>query len=111
MRDAVGGRAQQDVAHEMAAVADNAEVVAVGGGVVGDDLGRMAWDEFGAHLDPALLRRGVGLADHACEELFLLALGFIALAQRGGIDAQLALDRQRLRPTRIRTVGLRTEWL
>ena len=43
--DAVGGRAEQIVAEEVAAVADDDQVVAVGLGVVGDDLGGVAGHE------------------------------------------------------------------
>ncbi len=52
--DAVGGRAEQVVAEEVAAVADDDQVVAVRARVVGDDLGGVAGDEVGLDLDATL---------------------------------------------------------
>src|SRR5215210_4629228 len=45
----IGGRAEQVVAEEVAAVADDDQVVPVGAGVVADDLGRVAGHEVGSH--------------------------------------------------------------
>ena len=52
--DAIGGRAEQIVPEEMATMADDDQVVAVGAGVVGDHLGGVAGHQVGDASTPSL---------------------------------------------------------
>jgi len=80
------------------AVADDDQVVAVGGLVVRDDLGGVAGDGLGPHGHAALARRGLRLGQRAGEERVLLALDVVDLAERWGVGVQPALDGRRGEP-------------
>jgi len=79
--DPVGCGAEQVVAEEMAAVADDDQVMAVRAGVVSDDLGGMARHQLGCHLDATFTRLRVRPLEDPPEVLVLLAFDLIDLAQ------------------------------
>jgi hypothetical protein len=89
MSHAVGRRAEQHVAHEVPAVADDDHVMPVGGGVMRDHLGGVTRHQLGAQLHAAPPRRGFGVREHARQELVPLALDLVDLAERCGVARQL----------------------
>jgi hypothetical protein len=97
MRDPVRRGSEQHVAEEMAMVRDDDQIVPVRSGVVNDRVRRVPRDEIDADLDAArvCLALGLGLGQDSREELVLLALDLIDLAQRRSIGGQPALDRSR----------------
>ncbi len=100
---AVGRRAEQVVAQEVAAVAEDHEVEAPSGCEVRDDLGGMPGAQLDGELDPGLLGLLTCPKREGVEEEVLLPLDLVNLAHGRRVRGKRPFDRER-RQLRIREV-------
>src|ERR1017187_4814081 len=83
--DPVGGRAEEVVAQEVAAVPEDDEVVTAFGGHAGDQLGRMPGADVDVELDPGVPHVPLRPRGERREEDILLALHLLDLPDRRSI--------------------------
>jgi len=92
--DAVGGRAEQVVAQEMAAMAEHDEVVTAGGRKLRDHFGGVAGTQLDVEIEPRKGGLRPCLVRERREEEVLLPLDLVDLTDRCSVCGQRPLDRE-----------------